>query len=70
MGNLILIIMIEVARAIGGISLNGKEWLLDENGNIMQFKNREIAYNFLKMNGFDNFSNDELEDSFIINELD
>jgi len=62
--------MVEVARAIGGISLNGKEWLLDENGNIMQFKNRETAYDFLKMNGFDNFSNDELEDSFIFNELD
>jgi len=62
--------MIEVARAIGGISLNGKEWLFDENGNIMQFKNRETAYDFFKMNGFDNFSNDELEDSFIFNELD
>lgn len=42
--------MIGIYRAIGGISLNGREWVLDGDGDIMKFKTHEEAFNFLKRN--------------------
>ena len=45
-----------ISRAINGISLNGDEYLLDDDGEVMQFKNGEDALTFLNANGF-NFKN-------------
>ena len=56
--------MILITRAIEGISINGKEYLLNDNGDAMQFENTYEAYNFLRLNGFNELSNEELEDSF------
>lgn len=62
--------MIEIAKAIEGISINGKECLLDENGNAMQFESKENAFEFLRSKGFESFSDEELEDSFFFEETD
>lgn len=56
--------MIEIGRAIDGISLNGLEWLLDDEGQILKFESRNEAMDFLRDNGFDNLSDEELENSF------
>ena len=42
--------MLGIYRAIGGISLNGREWVLDDDGDIMKFKTHQDAVNFLKAN--------------------
>ena len=60
--------MIEIARAIGGISINGKEFLLDENENTMIFESAEIAIKFLRSKGFENLSDEEIEDNFFFEE--
>lgn len=62
--------MIKIGRAIEGISLNGIEWLLDEKNDIMTFSDRENAKEFLKENGFDSFTDEELEDSFFYEEIE
>ena len=62
--------MIEIARAIEGISINGKEWLLDENGNTMKFESKETAVEFLESKGFEKLSNEEFENSFFFEETD
>jgi hypothetical protein len=53
-----------IARPINGISLNGREYLLDEENKEMEFKDKESAKQFLRDNGYENFSDEELEDSF------
>lgn len=53
-----------VARAREGISINGKEWLLDAKGEPMEFESPEKAKEFLKENGYDSYSDEELEDTF------
>lgn len=40
--------MIIVARQINGISLNGPEYLLDDNGEILRFENKDRAIAYLK----------------------
>ncbi len=62
--------MIKIGRAIEGISLNGIEWLLDEENDVMTFSDRENAKEFLKENGFDSFTDEELEDSFFYEEIE
>ncbi|KKL69794.1 hypothetical protein LCGC14_2111350 [marine sediment metagenome] len=42
---------ISVSRTINGISLNGDEWLLDEDGEVMLFESEEVARNFLSKSG-------------------
>lgn len=55
-----------VGKPINGISLNGLEYLLNEDSSdYMSFKDRETAKTFLKENGYDSLTDDELEDSFI-----
>lgn len=49
--------MIIVARHEEGIGLNPLEYLLDENGDVMLFKNKNEAIRFLKNKGA---SNDDL----------
>lgn len=56
--------MIEIGRAIEGISINGLEWLLDDAGQTMKFESINDAMDFLKDNGFDDLSDEELQDSF------
>ena len=56
--------MIIIGRPINGISLNGDEYLLDDSGEYMEFKNEDEAKLFLRDNGFGEYSEDELNDSF------
>lgn len=44
--------MIIVGRHINNISLNELEYLLDEEGEIMQFESESNAIDFLKEKGF------------------
>jgi hypothetical protein len=39
--------MITIYKHINGISLNGKEWLLDSNNNILKFKTKQDALNHI-----------------------
>jgi len=57
--------MIVVGKPINGISLNGLEYLLDDEDNMMKFETREFAKYFLVNNGYDDWSDEELEDSFM-----
>lgn len=57
--------MISIQRAINGISLNGNESLLDEDGEIKLFRDKQEAYTFLRENGgCEDFSDENLEDAF------
>lgn len=58
----------QLARAMDGISINGLEWLLDDNGELLQFDSTPDAKEFLRNNGFDNYSDEDLEDSFYFQE--
>jgi len=44
--------MIIVGRHINGITINPLEYLLDENGLVMEFINEDSATAFLKDKGF------------------
>ena len=52
--------MIIVGRAINGISLNGLEYILNDDGSVMQFENRKKAETFLKGHGATESDFDEL----------
>ncbi len=54
---------IVIARAIEGISINGKEYLLDDDGNAMEFADKQAAKDFLRENGCD-LTDEEMADSF------
>jgi hypothetical protein len=43
--------MIVIGRPINGISLNGLEWLLDDNGDLIRFSDIGSACSFLLENG-------------------
>jgi len=55
--------MINVGKAINGISINGNEWLLNEDGTLKEFKDKEEAKQFLKDAGID-LTDEEMEDTF------
>ena len=57
--------MIIIGRPINGISLNGNEYLLNEDQTEMEFVDKGVAKEFLKNNGFKKFSDEQLEDSFV-----
>ena len=40
-----------VSRAINGIGLNGDEWLLDDDGDVITFESEIAAREYLKENG-------------------
>lgn len=44
---------VRVARPANGISLNGNELLMDDNGKVMEFQDTREAISFLFTNGFD-----------------
>ena len=43
--------MVIVGRHINGITLNPLEYLLDNDGNVMEFENEDAAKAFLKEKG-------------------
>ena len=43
--------MVIVGRPVNGISINGLEWLLDDNGELMEFTDSNMARSFLLENG-------------------
>lgn len=57
--------MIIIGRPILGISLNGLEYLLTEDGEKeMEFKDKDSAKQFLRDNGHEDWTDDDLEDSY------
>jgi hypothetical protein len=43
--------MVVIGRPVNGISINGLEWLLDGNGDLMRFTDGSAAKQFLLDNG-------------------
>jgi hypothetical protein len=56
---------IVIGRPINGISVNGLEYLLDENGGYKQFESTEEAKTFLNSMFEEPLTDDQLEDSFM-----
>ena len=56
---------IVIGRPIEGISLNGLEYLMDENGDYKLFNTKEEAKEFLNSNFEEPLTDDELEDNFM-----
>ena len=54
--------MISIYRYINDISLNGREYLLDEENQILKFTNEKQAFNFLSDGGIEAKDEEELED--------
>lgn len=55
-----------IARAINGITINGREYVCDEKNEPMLFDSEDLALAFLKENGIDNpkdYGIDILEES-------
>jgi hypothetical protein len=61
--------MIKVGRAINGIGLNGREWLLNEDNSLMKFKDKEEAKKFLRDAGVD-LTDEEMEDTLAFEEIE
>jgi len=40
-----------ISRAINGITINGDEYVLNDNGVLMEFISKEKARNFMLING-------------------
>ena len=59
--------MVVIGRPIAGVSLNGREYVLDENQEPMKFDCVEVAEYFLYIHGY-NKSRIELEGIDIIEE--
>lgn len=62
--------MYTIARPIGETTLNGTEYLLNQDGSLMKFNSIEEAKMFLKTNGFDNITDEDLDDIFIFDIID
>ena len=56
---------IVIGRPINGISINGLEYMLDENGDYKLFNTKEEAKEFLNSNFEEPLTDDELEDNFM-----
>ena len=50
--------MVVVGRPINGITINGLEYILDDNGDVMEFDSEEEAVKFLTDHGV---SSEEME---------
>jgi len=61
--------MIKVGRAINGIGLNGREWLLNEDNSLMEFKDKAEAIEFLRDAGIE-LTDEEMEDTFAFEEIE
>ena len=60
--------MIIIGKPVNGISLNGNEYLLNEKGQLIKFDDTDKAKQFLKDNGYDHLTDEEMEDSFSFEE--
>ena len=56
---------IVIGRPINGISLNGLEYLLNEDGDYKEFNSKEEAKTFLNSMFEEPLTDDELEDNFM-----
>lgn len=56
-----------IGRPINGISINGNEYLCDNDGIVITFPNTQAAITFLKENGM---TDDEIEDGIMFEEID
>lgn len=61
--------MIQVGKPINGISLNGDEWLLNDNGTVREFKDKDEAMTFLRDAGID-LTDEEMEDAFTFKNIE
>lgn len=59
-----------IYRYINGISLNGREYLLDEENKELKFDNKEQALNFLSDGGVEAKDEEELEEYGIYFEIE
>lgn len=57
-----------IGRPVGGITLNGNEYVLDDNGNEMLFDGEEAAADFLKACGYT--EKDMEEQGIVFEEVD
>ena len=62
--------MISIYRYINDISLNGKEYLLDEENQELKFSNKKQAFNFLSNGGVEAKDEEELEEYGIYFEIE
>lgn len=62
--------MIALGRAVNGISLNGTEWLLDDDDNIKGFADEEAGREFIRLNLFPNATDEELDDYLTYEDFD
>ena len=62
--------MISIYRYINDISLNGKEYLLDEKNQELKFSNKKQAFNFLSNGGVEAKDEEELEEYGIYFEIE
>ena len=60
---------LSIYRYINDISLNGKEYLLDEENKELKFDNKEQAFNFLSDGGIEAKNEEELEEYGIYFEI-
>ena len=60
---------LSIYRYINDISLNGKEYLLDEENKELKFSNKEQAFNFLSDGGIKAKNEEELEEYGIYFEI-
>ncbi|GMO33002.1 MAG: hypothetical protein Ta2B_13720 [Termitinemataceae bacterium] len=58
--------MIAIGKPINGISINGLEWLLNDNNDTKLFDNKDKAITFLKEHGL----MDESIESFVFEDQD
>ena len=54
--------MISIYKYINDISLNGKEYLLDSDGEILLFSSEDKAFKFLTESGIEVKNEEDLED--------
>lgn len=65
-----MMIMIMISKAINGISINGNEYLLNNNDNsVMLFESKDKAIGFLRCNGFKNYTLEQFEYNFNFEEV-
>ena len=58
-----------IGRAINGISINGLEYVLDENNEPIVFDDVEDAMQHLRDNGYEGFTNEKLDELFTFEEI-
>ena len=54
--------MVSIYRYINDISLNGREYLLDEDNETLLFSSEDKAFEFLTKNGIEVNNEEDLED--------